>query len=189
MKLKAFTFMSVAVLLAGSVQASLVMEIDTANEQFRLTGSDTGTSEYSAEFGYSVVWSTVYTGGPVGPELIYEDNSSDFFSQTFQVAGLQVHRPDSTAMGFTTIYALSGSEFTSITGSGAWNDYSGMDDDLKIYFELIIGNNIPLSRLAGGEGDLGWSPISVQAVPEPATVSLFGITAAVGFLIRRRFLS
>lgn len=184
---KALTLLAIGALFAGSVQAALVMEIDTANEQFRITGSDTGTSEYDVDLGYVAMWGIGYPGGPAGPELIYLDNSSDLFSQTFQMEGLQVHRPESSSLGLTTLFATSDSEFTSVTGSETWFGYSGMDDDLKIYFELTIGGTLNLTSLV--EGDYGWSPISVvQTVPEPATASLLGISAAALWLFRRRFM-
>jgi hypothetical protein len=46
MKLNALVFVLFVALFTGGVHASLVMQIDAANDQFRITGSDSGTAGY-----------------------------------------------------------------------------------------------------------------------------------------------
>ena len=174
--------LTVGALLAGHAQAALVMEIDTANEQFRLTGSDSGTADYWPDLGgYMAAW-TLETGDFTGSETYYQDLDSDLFSQDFSREVFTETHYDVPFGSKTVLAAVYLFEFSTVTGSGIWVDYSSMAETLKTDFESRIGGILPELDVGTG-GESGWSPVSVQAVPEPATMALLGLG---GLLIRRK---
>jgi hypothetical protein len=167
------------VLLAGSVQATLVMEIDAANEQFRFTGSDSGTAGYYDVPGiYLAAWLLV--SDPAGALINYEDSSSDFFSESFAMEAFKLDY--SVTYPEVSIAAYDYDDFTTVTGSGIRVDYSSMDEATKTDFEGLIGKALPWTEVYGSAG---WSDMTVQGIPEPATAGLLGISVGAICLIRR----
>jgi len=175
--------LTIGALLAGHAQAALVMEIDTANEQFRLTGSDSGTPFYWPDFGgYVAIW-TLETGNFTGSDTHYQDLDSDLFSQDFLMEVFTAIHYDDPFGSTTTLGAAHSLDFSTVTGSGIWVDYSSMAETLKTDYESRIGGILPVLDVGTG-GESGWSPVSIQAVPEPATMALLGLGSL--FLLRRR---
>lgn len=176
---KSLILLAVGALFAGSVQAALVMEIDTANDQFRITGSDSGTAGYYDVPGiYLAAWLLI--SEPAGTLTSYEDSSSDFFSESFAMEAFKLDY--SVTDPEASIAAYDYGDFTTVTGSGIWVDYSSMGEATKTDFEGLIGEALPWVETYGSAG---WSDMTIQSVPEPATTGLLGISAGALWLIRR----
>jgi hypothetical protein len=179
MKLNALVFVLFVALFTGGVHASLVMQIDTANDQFRITGSDSGTAGYYDVPGiYLAAWLLI--SEPAGTLTSYEDSSSDIFSESFAMEAFKLDY--SVTYPEVSVAAYDYGDFTTVTGSGIWVDYSSMDEATKTDFEGLIGEALPWTEVYGSAG---WSDMTVQAIPEPATAGLLGISIGALWLFRR----
>jgi len=87
-----------------------------------------------------------------------------------------------TGTSAALLLIMSQTDFSGVSGSEAWVDYSTMNETLKPEFEGLIGGVMSSGLLSEQSG---WSDIAIHAVPEPATLSLLGI-GIVGLLARRK---
>jgi len=169
--------LTVGALLAGHAQAALVMEIDTANEQFRLTGSDSGTAAHGDL--YNAIWAI--GADSMGSETAESYEAyADLFSESFVSEVFFLDSYSDTGGLAALLLIMSETDFSGVSGSEAWVDYSTMNETLKPEFEGLIGGAMYSSGLYAQSG---WSDIAIHAVPEPATMALLGLG---GLLIRRK---
>jgi len=169
--------LTVGALLAGHAQAALVMEIDTANEQFRLTGSDSGTAAHGDL--YNAIWA-IGTDSMGSETAESYEAYADLFSESFVSEGFILESYSDTGGLVVLLLIMSQNDFSSVSGSEAWVDYSKMNETLKPEFEGLIGGAM---YSWGLYAQSGWSDIAIHAVPEPATMALLGLG---GLLIRRK---
>ena len=171
--------LTVGALLAGHAQAALVMEIDTANEQFRITGSDSGTAAHGDL--YNAIWAI--GADSMGSETAESyEASADLFSESFVSEVFILESYSDTGGLVVLLLIMSQNDFSSVSGSEAWVDYSTMNETLKPEFEGLIGGAM---YSWGLYAQSGWSDIAIHAVPEPATMALLGL-GSLGLLRRRR---
>ena len=179
---KTLSIMVVGAMVASNAMATLLLEIDAANTQFRLSGADSGVASYDDNFSvYVMGW------GRSDAKERYLDGASDLFAGSYSV---EAFTQDYSAEAPTSFTIYSTSSFTTVLGSGLWVDYSSMDETYQSDFEGLIGESLAVaSNFGPGIADpTGWSSISVAAVPDPASVALLGIASALGLFIRRIFM-
>ena len=157
---------------ALSASASLVMRVDTENEVLYFEGSDSGAGSYA--------------GGPYAVD--FQNDAA--FSGDYQL-GLAGSFSESVSANIAfnpddgiKLQALSFSgDITSLTGTGSAGavSYASFSEADKTLLEGKIGE--PLSLLTGS----GYSPIAIQAIPEPATIALRASSASVHWLFDASF--
>lgn len=152
-----------------AAHADLILNIDTSNEEFFFTGSDTITLN-----GSEVVWR-------IGPSN--SPSTSINLSSAIDIAG-------NTPISPSQLLQLSGNrtsvyyEFIStgnptFTGNGTRLSYALASNDEAAFLEGLIGSSIPLVQGTGG------APIQVQGVPEPSSFLLLPL-ALVALAIKRQ---
>ena len=171
--------LAIGALFAGNARAALVMQIDTANEQFRITGSDSGTAAHGDL--YNAFWAIAPDSMGSETAELYEAYA-DLFSESFVVEVFMLESYSDTGTSAALLLIMSQTDFSGVSGSEAWVDYSTMNETLKPEFEGLIGGVMSSGLLSEQSG---WSDIAIHAVPEPATLSLLGI-GIVGLLARRK---
>ena len=155
------------------------MTVDTANETFSFEGSDTGSGQYYAyENHYEVSFrsgtsGTWLSGGPGAVEV-----QSAFTDMP--LAYVTIHSDDGIGLGFSS--DVDGADILSITANNTVSfNYSGWSAEAKAALEAAATNNATMIRTTGS----GYNSVSMQAIPEPATIGLFGIFG-LGLLKARR---
>lgn len=168
----------------GSASAALIMRIDAANDLFYMEGSDTGAGDHSGPtydvqfyYGFSTQPSATATITNTPQNLFVQGTTLPIFS-----GGMNMIRgnPNPNYV-FMDLSALS--DITTLTGKGPTEtvSYAGLPPADQALFESMIGQSMSLTI------GTGYSPISVQAVPEPAGLALTGAALALaGWTIRRR---
>ena len=180
----AIALWTAGVVLAGlTVQAGLVLNINSTDKTFAFTGSDSGTG-----FGNVVSWYGIVSDGyvgTVGSGSVYDltpaiSSNLEYRDSGWQNLDISV---GSGRMGmnytFNLALAYTTTETTTLTGTGVYLSYASFDAGAKDYFESFGGKTLALSN--GSD----FSSISVEAVPEPATAGLLGISALVLYGLRR----
>lgn len=178
-----------AALSAGSASASggLVLNVDTTNKEFWLTGSASGDPANVYFFGFdSMLFATNESWG----------GDMNILNNTFLVTST----PDSANNGsFNTIqidfshgsFKLEAGWNTTVglqnvTGNGTHYSYASFNAGNITYFEALAGADTVVSQF---HGDVGFGTLTVSAVsaiPEPSTyAALFG-AAALGLAAWRR---
>lgn len=178
-----------AILLPRPVSAGLIMRIDSTNDTFFIEGTDTGNAAYSPNdpfdpgaggsylvqfihyFSTTVPTSAIIT---ISPENLFVE------SATLPMYGTMSMITNS-GQNYVFMDLGSGSgDITTLTGKGpsAAVSYAGLPAADIPVFESLIGQNLVL-----GSGS-GYSPLSVVAVPEPATCSLLVAGLALSAFLR-----
>jgi hypothetical protein len=176
---KCLAVLTVVALLAGQVQAIMVMEIDTANEQFRITGSDSGTAAHGDL--YNAIWA-IGTDSMGSETADSYEAYADLFGESFVSEVFVLESYSDTGGLVALLIIMSSTDFSSVSGSEAWVDYSTMNETLKPEFEGLIGGVMS----SGLSAQSGWSDIAINAVPEPATMVIFGLGGLMLNITRRR---
>ena len=176
--------LTIGTLVVSNSMGALSLEIDADNDQFRLTGSDTGTAILNSGT-YTVLWLTDGYDGA----FAYQDWGSVLFSD---ILDAEVWGQDDNTEATTGFQANKNEDFSTLSGSAIWVGYSGMGEAQKADFESLIGSSIPLATEAdiGTPSDRmqsGWSPISVEAVPEAATLAFISVFCIGTLAVRRIF--
>lgn len=183
----------IGVVVDRSVQAALVMKIDTNNETFFIDGSDTGSAEYvpndffSPELGGTYFLQFIhYFSTAVPQSATVTSNPQNFFVEATPLSmygGMNII----TNFGQNYVFMDLGSgssDITSLTAKGpsAAVSYAGLPAADIPVFESLIGNSLVLST------GTGYSSIPVILVPEPSTwvVGAAGIACAGRGAFRRR---
>lgn len=181
-------------LLASGLQAALVLTIDTANEDFWFSGTDTGNLGGLTS---DVVWSdTLSTAAGTAEEVAYATAVvTDTGSTAWTFDDVFVARV--TGDLASTSIAIRGSNFNGgeVTLAGAGEsvkvDYSAMDPLIKSNFEGLIGSSLALRPQSGGSftpADLSganWANLEIVAVPEPRLFAM-GLGVAALLLVTGR---
>jgi hypothetical protein len=175
-------------LVPRSAPAGLIMRIDTENKLFFMEGSDTGQAfpeppPEEGVGGFYLQFQHTFVTNPSENAVITETPQNLFVQETtlpISSGGMNLGQ-DVSGFLFISLYALT--DITALTGKGPSTTvtYASLQPVDRTLFESMIGQTIPL--VAGS----GYSPISVQAVPEPSTyaMALAGL-ACGGYSIFRR---
>ena len=163
----------VATLGASSAMADLVMKIDTANDTFYFEGSDSGHTDDGSGI-HELSFNTANTYNFSVDE--YFGNLDVCFEEAFFRSYIELWTANPAGP-----YFMNFSEITSLTAEGAtgFASYGSLSPADQAVFESMIGDSLSVS-----EGT-GYSDIQIQAVPEPATAGLLGISALVLYGLRR----
>ena len=178
------TALVIGVFVPRLASAGLIMRIDTDSKTFFIDGSDTGTADYSqldrfTPGTYSLQFihyfsTTVPQFGTVtesAANLFAEGATIPMYGHMYMISNFGLNYV------FMDLSSSSG-DITTLTGNGpsASLSYAGLPASDIPLFESLIGDT--LVRSIG----TGYSPISVQAVPEPSTwVLLAGGLACAGW--------
>ena len=169
--------------------AGLVMRIDTASRTFFIDGSDTGNADYfepdpGLPGDYSLQF--IHFFSTTVPQFgTITTSAQNLFVQgaTLPMTG-HMYMVSNSGQNYVFMDLFSGGgDITTLTGNGpsAAVSYAGLPAVDIPLFESLIGDT--LDRSIG----TGYSPISVQAIPEPSTcASLLGGLAVGGFVVFRR---
>ncbi|MFA6173733.1 MAG: PEP-CTERM sorting domain-containing protein [Kiritimatiellales bacterium] len=152
--------------------AALVLNIDSVNEEFYFTGSDTGTTDAGWFSWSSAGW---VSGSEPSVNIstafaLSGGNDVGYADIVFANSGLEISISPLGVIAPTAL-AVTGA------GSGTKFSYASLDASLKNMFESQ--SSLPL------EDGTGFSAISVQAIPEPATFLLFAMGCIGAWLVRR----
>ena len=166
---------AVALLVLGASMASadLVMKIDAAAKNFYFEGSDSGIGQdVGGPFELSFSTGNNYNLSSDPPPL----QIGSCFEESFELLNVL-----NLSIGTKLQIYLLGFDTTTLTGKGSSFavSYASLSSANQTVFESMVGDAFSL------DGGSGYSDISVQAVPEPATAGLLGISAGALWLIRR----
>jgi hypothetical protein len=170
-------FVVAAILLVvGVAQAGLVMTIDTDNKNFYFEGSDEGSGSSTDEFFYLIEFDTARAcefGNNVDLDLSGAFDGDYVFNEMYLTSS------DNTEISFLR----AGSDITSLTGTGVSGavSYSTLSTSDQTVFESMAGDSF--SIITGS----GYSDISVQTIPEAATVGLLVVAGGI-LCLRRNFM-
>ena len=174
---KMMSLLILLALLAGSTaQAALILEVNTENKTMTFTGTSSGSfADFGGGFN-SAYWTIGDSGAPADTEAVVDVSSAitpapDFFCEV----GLFTSA-DSAYVNFAN-----SADLNTLSGTDQMINYSSWSGANQAKFEGLIGGTMTLAT-GSGFGD-----ISIQAVPEPATLGLVGIFGG-GIFLARRFL-
>jgi hypothetical protein len=185
--LLSFALAALLISFAGSVkaQSGLTMKIDTNNQSFYFQGSDQGSAykmdfffsdDYSLQFIHFFPSTAVYASLTENPGNLFVEGA------TLSMNGkMSITRNGNENYIFLDLYS-SISDITTLTGTGqsASVSYANLTSSNIVLFESLIGGSLTQSM------GTGYSPISVQAVPEPSTYALLGLGALALIVAYRR---
>lgn len=175
---------------ATASQAVLTLQINTINQTFSLTGSDTGEVLSVGSSG-TISWDTSGLGGTGNGQA--EDESRTFFSVlpgdpapimppfgNFDT--VLASREDLGGTVTFSLFTTTTTGVVTITGNDVPISYASMPADAIARLEGLLSQSLPVNL---DQGSSGFSPIEiVEVVPEPSTafLALCGVPA----LVRRR---
>ena len=167
--------LAAGVVLAGmTAQADLVLGIDTTAKTFAFTGSTSGTPTHEW-----ILWNTLTDDGTQLANEEYLTLTSYNVTTTDMTSGRIRLMDASGEIANEVRLIFSDSEYRTITGSGAVQSYASLSAIAMPQFEGLIGSSLPMTYGSG------FSDIAIEAVPEPATAGLLGISVGALWLFRR----
>ena len=108
--------LAIGALFAGNARAALVMQIDTANEQFRITGSDSGTAAHGDL--YNAFWAIGTDSMGSETAELYEAYA-DLFSESFVSEVFMLESYSDTGTSAALLLIMSQTDFSGVSGSEA----------------------------------------------------------------------
>ena len=170
---------ALGVMAVSSASGVLILNVNTTDKTFALTGSDTGTDSYPE----AAVWGYSFTGGSPVDEAMplettqYSATPADVKTGLCQIS---LNEGGDTMLVFGFAFDKSG-ETHAISGTGVYASYASLGLTGQTDFESLIGHSLAPASVSSG-----WSNISVvaAAVPEPTSLVLLSLAAAA--LVRRR---
>ncbi|MEM9479107.1 MAG: hypothetical protein AAGA58_05520 [Verrucomicrobiota bacterium] len=171
-------------------QGMIILLINTSNQTFGFSGSDTGEVLNAGGVG-AVNWDTGNLGGS-GDGSVFDATRTMFSVNPGTPVGLPGSSDDedvfvsSIAFGSGTVevgfFVSETSGTVTVTGENVFRSYASMGAGPIARFEGLIGANIPITADQDG---LGFSPIQVQLIPEPS-VAVLGVMGVLVMGWRRR---
>jgi hypothetical protein len=175
---------ALSLMLPAVSNASLTLNIDTANDQLWFTGSDTGSSAADDEDNV-ITWLNASVGEAIGINNLDISSLLTFNDWTASIASFYVIQGVNSTSGIEIILdGDSAGNGITITGNGAKIDYSG----LGATYVSLLESYATATSMSLSEGS-GFSSITVvaAAVPEPAYFAgLAGLGALGAVLVYRR---
>jgi hypothetical protein len=168
-----------------SVHAALIMRIDADNDIFYIEGSDTGNGVDFGFGSYDLQFKHDFATQPSASANVTPTPQNLFVQgATLPISSgnMNMIRPGS-GPGYVFIDLSATNDITALTGKGPLEtvSYAGLPTADQTLFEGMIGQTFSLSI------GTGYSPMSVQAVPEPTALGLTGgLTLSLLHLARRR---
>lgn len=171
--------LGLAVMGAASTQAALQLNINTTTQEFYFTGSDYVTPEPFSEAANLIAWKNDITpsGSILGTDVIFA-----FHATGNVIIDAEVLQAESGL--FEVSFVLDYMDTVTITAIPSMTfSYAAYPTWRKDGINALLTAGEPLLAHHGTMA----SPMTVQAVPEPATWALIGLGAlAVGWSARRR---
>lgn len=174
-----------------SASAGLILEVNTTDKTFALTGSDSGApfpaSFGGTPFGFMFWENTSVSGGPSDFGSITFDNDVTWSTSSGLpgAGGLDTEIGSSGSI-FLILRSSSASPQT-ITGSGVFQSYAALGPGAIGVFESLIGEELaPNPFVTTGFSNVPIQAASTSAVPEPASWLLM-VIGVVGLGARRRW--
>lgn len=164
------------------------MRIDTDSKTFFIEGSDTGNADYYQfdpfDRGQYSLQFIHYFSTPVPAFGIITESAKDLFAEgaTLSMYG-HIYMVSNSGENYVFMDLSSSiGDITTLTGTGpsAAQSYAGLPAADIPLFESLIGDTLAQSI------GTGYSPISVEAVPEPSTYALLAMTAAGALWMAKR---
>jgi hypothetical protein len=163
---------------ASPAYAELVMNVNTSNQTFFFTGSDTATG---SDAGY-VVWrftegstsNTVKSAGSANSTLSLSTGSFDTDGVWIDFSGTGSWDLVVSTTNIASLFTMTG------TGPGGAFSYQSLGPSI-VPFEASIG-----SASTGFPAGTGQSNMTIQGVPEPSTIGTLGILLVPLMATRRR---
>ena len=174
-----------AMCLAINAWAELIININTATEEFSFSGSDSGTPEHIAGSLWNMRWEYgtnlggISSGVTATPGIDY--SGSDVLSHAASVAS-----SDGSYLSFSLTFTANAPwPFTlgsiDFSGNGSTFSYAGWDTANKDLISSLDNFDV-LTPTRGAD----LSPVTVNVIPEPATFGLLLAGAFSLFIARRR---
>ena len=171
-------FVLTLLVACAEMHGALTLTINTVDETFSLSGTDTGTPFEVGGQGNFMIWNL---GGldavAASTGLLYDDDAT--WSTSVGAPGGVI--ASDTAFGYQASGVLNlqlsstSSDLQTITGSGAAKSYSGLAADARTAISNITsGTNFPLDT------GTGFGDATIVVVPEPATIAPLMAIAALG---------
>jgi hypothetical protein len=183
-----YAFIVVGMLLfVARADAALVLDLDTANETFYFTGSDTGTAPddlailgtWQVNSNYSGPAATLSQANVTSFNGVSENNNDFavvFSGNTISDITLQMLFPQSIA----------GTSGTLTANPSVVTSYASLTPSQQAAFESELLDPSFVLSFKDNLGATGFSAIQVVEVPEPGTSSLLAMAAAVYVLMSMR---
>ncbi|GHB89923.1 PEP-CTERM sorting domain-containing protein [Cerasicoccus arenae] len=173
-------------LASASSYGALILNINTADKTFALTGSDTGTPINAG--GGLTIWTLTGLGAPGFSTFSYNNDvafSTNVGTPGFPAGGYDtaITSTDNTGGSISLNLGVSTASLQTLTGSGVFQSYAALSPTGLSAFESTIGSSLAL------QFGSGFSPVSVvaAAIPEPSTYIVgVGFVALAGFMAYRR---
>lgn len=170
--------------IASPASAALIMRIDSANKFFSIDGSDTGNG---FDFGFGSYDLQFYYGFSTQPSAntTITNTPQNLFVQgatlPIQFGGMNMIRGNPSP-SYVFIDLSATSDITTLTGKGPTEtvSYAGLPAADQTLFESMIGQTMSLTI------GTGYSPLRVEPVPEPTTVTLLAAVVLGGVWQTRR---
>ncbi|MEY3000317.1 MAG: hypothetical protein RL648_531 [Verrucomicrobiota bacterium] len=166
---------------SAPLDASIVMKIDTVNDTFYFEGTDSGTPIDFGFGSYDLQFKVNLSTHPSESQNI-TPTPHQLFSPALSGGNMNMIR-NTSGGSYIFIDLYSNTNFSTLTGLGstATASYAGLSATNQAIFESLVGQSMGLTIGSG------FSPIAIQAVPEPATLALFaGLATVAACSLRRR---
>jgi hypothetical protein len=160
--------------------ASIVMRVDTENENFYFEGSDTGNAEHDSEL---EMYTLRFHTAPTGPTSVTSTENINVGASFAETAGQSFTFMSRLPYSYLDLDLYPVSDITTLTADpGVKHSYASWGADHKALLEGNIGGVLPL--ISGS----GYSDISIQTVPEPSVIGLVALVGGGLFAVRRIFM-
>lgn len=187
-------FISTFVILHSTMAShgAMTLLLNTSTKEFAFTGSDTGIP--NTDTIRAIRWFGSHSESAPNSSITF-DTASAFITSS----GMPEVSPHDTRIAYFGGSIIKGivielrledvdtSQPSTVTGTGVFQSYAGLSASAIANLESYIGSTIahsPGNSLSFG-GGVGYSELTVVAVPEPGSTALLGL-GTVGFILRRR---